>query len=180
MEDILEVTVTSTSKICLKCSVKNCPSSRFLGNNMGKRFFSFPRPDDTGRVLQWKLACSDEEIMKKDPASLKLSNRICSDHFEKRFMTTHKLNKTAAPTLNLFLKPRSVDVETQTENSVEIQLKKQITHTQTQTTKELSFRTPREDKLSTLLKSKTKMIRKLNMEKQHFEKCLEAICSQET
>ncbi|XP_044753878.1 uncharacterized protein LOC123313188 [Coccinella septempunctata] len=149
-----------------RCSIKNCTSS-------GVRLFRFPNPKNEQRVIQWKIACGDENIMKKEPSVLYSTNRICSNHFEAMYMNGHNLNKAAIPTLNLFLKPQTKDIATQTENLQQILvLERQIVkvpeehiqkeHVQIQTTQDLSANSPRKSKLRMLLKEKNRKIKQLN------------------
>lgn len=98
------------------CSITNCSSYRLVGVSTHLRFFRFPRKGDK-RLMLWKLACGDEDIMNKNPESLHRSNRICSEHFEPHLMTGFRLHKTAVPTLKLFHKTKK-DMETQTINKV--------------------------------------------------------------
>lgn len=135
------------SKICTRCSVKNCKSVRYRGScTKSIRFFRFPKPDNIERVIQWKLACNDESIMKKEAMMLYANNRICSIHFEADLVTNHFLSKNAVPTLNLIQKPRRIDVQTQTENFEENvgTERKQVVHANTQTHEELSQQTHEE------------------------------------
>lgn len=131
-----------------KCSVRSCSNRRGQKGNLN--FFRFPNPQDEERVLQWKKACGDDNIMEKDPSQLYSSFRICSSHFEKIFITGSRLDHKAVPTLNLFqtrVVERNpmvvcVDAEVQTDDiekfSIEIQTDNiEITNQKTQTPKKL-------------------------------------------
>lgn len=83
-----------------KCSVISCSNRSQL--NGGVKFFRFPKPEDQQRLHRWKLACNDEKIMNKESSCLYSSFRICSDHFESKFLQGHYLRYDAIPTLNVF------------------------------------------------------------------------------
>ncbi|XP_045466598.1 uncharacterized protein LOC123675295 [Harmonia axyridis] len=88
--------------------------------------------------------------MNKDAMLLYSNNKICSTHFDANLVTNHYLSKNAIPTLNLFQKPRGIDVQTQTEDKMGTEGKR-VAHIETQTTKELSHQTPRKRKLRHLI-----------------------------
>lgn len=136
-----------------RCSVKNCPSS-FDNDGIkptGVEFYQFPSPEESLRVLHWKLACNDKEIMEKDPSELNKLNLICSKHFDKYFRIGLKLKMDAVPTLKLFLPPDNA-LESQIEPLDDVSTEtKMFSNAQTQTTMDLTLGIPKVNKLKKLV-----------------------------
>lgn len=100
-----------------KCSISSC-INRCSQKNV--RFFRFPNVNDHERLQKWKVSCNDEKIMTKDPSFLHSNCRICSVHFEEKFMQGSYLHKDAVPTLNLFQVPSAVTTKKSVGNYVEV------------------------------------------------------------
>lgn len=107
-----------------KCSISSC-NNRSSQKNI--KFFRFPNINDHERLQKWKLACNNKQIMAKASLSLYSNYRICSVHFEEKFMQGHYLRHDAIPTLHLLQVPVAgtvkksmplyIDVATQTDDA---------------------------------------------------------------